>query len=79
MAPALPHTADTGAWRDSARVIGAVAAEVQKRQEPDAPEGPELFLLIHDISRFRDLRKREDDYGFGRNETSRPARPISLA
>ena len=29
---------------------------------------PELFLFIHDLPRFRDLRRREDDFGFGRKE-----------
>ena len=36
--------------------------------EPDAGDGPELFLFIHDLARFRDLRRREDDFGFGRKE-----------
>ena len=34
-------------------------------QQPDADDGPEVFLLIHDLGRFRDLRRREDDFGFG--------------
>ncbi len=64
----LPHPVDlaVGTGRDAARVVAEVAAEVARRQEPDADDGPELFLLIHDLGRFRDLRRREDDFGFGK-------------
>jgi len=51
----------------------AVAGEVALRQQPDSGDGPELFLFIHDLARFRDLRRREDDFGFGRkNEDAAP-------
>ena len=42
--------------------------ELALRQQPDASEAPELFLFVHDLARFRDLRRREDDFGFGRKE-----------
>jgi DNA segregation ATPase FtsK/SpoIIIE, S-DNA-T family len=45
-----------------------VAGEAALRQQPDSGDGPELFLFIHDLPRFRDLRRREDDFGFGRKE-----------
>ncbi|MBX6311570.1 MAG: AAA family ATPase [Isosphaeraceae bacterium] len=73
LAEALPHPVSVGAWRDVPRIVGAVAEEVERRQQPDSPEGPELFLFIHDISRFRDLRKREDDFSFSRRDE--PASP----
>lgn len=76
-AAALPQTAATGAWRDTARILGAVAEEVERRQQSDA-EGPEIFLVIHDISRFRDLRKKDDDFGFGRrDEPASPAEQLA--
>ncbi len=31
-------------------------------------DGPEIFLFIHDLARFRDLRRREDDFGFSRRD-----------
>jgi energy-coupling factor transporter ATP-binding protein EcfA2 len=68
----LPHPIDIGAYRDVSRILAAVGEEVERRQQPDA-EGPELFLFIHDIPRFRDLRRREDDFGFGRRDE--PAAP----
>ena len=57
-----------------AAFLAEVAAEVERRQQPDGGDGPELFLFIHDLARFRDLRRREDDFSFGRrDEAARPA------
>ena len=39
-------------------ILAAVAGEVARRQQPDAGDGPEIFLLIHDLPRFRDLRRK---------------------
>ncbi len=64
----LPHDIKVGGWRDAAPYLAAVAGELALRQQPDAGEAPELFLFIHDLARFRDLRRREDDFGFGRKE-----------
>lgn len=68
LAGALPHHVDVGNWRDVGRIVAAVAEEVERRQQPGANDGPELFLLIHDIARFRDLRRNENDFGFSRKE-----------
>ncbi len=64
----LPHGIKVGGWRDAAPTLAAVAGELALRQQPDSGEAPELFLFIHDLARFRDLRRREDDFGFGRKE-----------
>ena len=64
----LPHGIKVGGWRDAAQFLAAVAGELALRQQPDASEAPELFLFVHDLARFRDLRRREDDFGFGRKE-----------
>lgn len=48
----------------SAGVLGSIAAEVSRRRQEPAP-GPAVFVLIDDLSRFRDLRKSDDDFGFG--------------
>ncbi|WP_406693831.1 FtsK/SpoIIIE domain-containing protein [Singulisphaera sp. Ch08] len=64
----IPQPVLAGGWRDAARIVAEVAKEVERRQQPDAPDGPELFLLVHDLPRFRDLRKRENDYGFSRRD-----------
>jgi hypothetical protein len=68
VAGVLPHPVDLGAYRDVARILSEVAAEVERRQQPGADDGPEIFLLIQDLPRFRELRRREDDFGFSRRE-----------
>ena len=66
-AAALPHRAIVGGWREVPQTLAAVAAELERRQEAKT-DGPELFLFIHDLPRFRDLRRREDDFSFSRRE-----------
>lgn len=74
VAEVVPQTVQSGGWRDAARIVAEVAKEIERRQQADAPDGPELFLLVHDLPRFRDLRKRENDYGFSRrDEEATPA------
>jgi hypothetical protein len=68
VAGSLPHPVAVGSWRDVPRIVASVAEEVQRRQQPDAPDGPEIFLLIHDLPRFRDLRRRENDFSFSRHD-----------
>jgi hypothetical protein len=74
LAGILPHPVSSGNWRDAARILGEIASEVERRQQPDAADGPEIFLLIYDLPRLRELRKREDDFGFSkRGEEATPA------
>lgn len=63
-----PQGVHYGDWRDAPAFLAEVAGELERRREPGADDGPELFLFIHDLSRFRDLRRREDDFGFGPRE-----------
>jgi hypothetical protein len=67
VAALLPHGVDVGDWREVPRIVAEVAALLQRRQEAKT-DGPELFLLIHDLPRLRDLRRREDDFSFSRRE-----------
>jgi energy-coupling factor transporter ATP-binding protein EcfA2 len=68
VASALPHPTVYGGWRDAPRIVAEIAQEVSRRQQPGADDGPEIFLFIHDLPRFRDLRKRDDDFSFSRRE-----------
>ena len=65
VAGSLSHNVTVVGWRDAPRVVAEVGEEVARRQQPDADDGPEIFLLIHDLGRFRDLRRKENDFGFG--------------
>ena len=65
LAGQLGHPIRVVGWRDAARVVAEVGEEVARRQQPDSDDGPEVFLWIHDLGRFRDLRRKENDFGFG--------------
>src|SRR5262249_8881929 len=67
IAAALPHRIDVGGWRDTGRILSEIGEEVRRRQE-EGGDGPEVFVLIHDLARFRDLRRREDEFSFSRRE-----------
>ncbi len=62
----LPQTVHLAGWRNVTSVMAEMAAEMERRQkEPDA-EAPPLYLVIYGLQRCRDLRRREDDFSFGR-------------
>jgi S-DNA-T family DNA segregation ATPase FtsK/SpoIIIE len=67
IARVLPHGVEVGGWREIGRILAEIGEEVRRRQE-ESGDGPEIFLLIHDLARFRDLRRREDEFSFSRRE-----------
>ena len=71
LAGLFPHPVSVGGWTDTARILAEIGQEVERRQQPDS-DGPEIYLFIHDLARFRDLRKA-DDFGFSRREEASPA------
>jgi len=64
----FPQRCRVGGQRDTAQIIGEISAELTKRQADGAVGAGEIYLVVHDLQRFRDLRKAEDDFGFGRGE-----------
>ena len=52
-------------------VLAGLAADLAARQAGAADRTPR-FLLVHGLHRLRDLRKADDDYGFGR-KSDKPA------
>ena len=57
-------------WREAGRVVAEVASVVKSRQEDARYEAPPIFLFVYNLSRFRDLRKADDDFSFSRKEES---------
>ncbi len=51
--------------RDAVDVIRKLGNEVAGRNDEEDDAGPATFLFIYNLSRFRDLQKSEDDFGFG--------------
>ncbi|MFG0333932.1 MAG: FtsK/SpoIIIE domain-containing protein [Maioricimonas sp. JB049] len=64
--------------REAAGAIDELATLLGHRDaDPDHP-APRVFLIVHHLSRFRDLRKAEDDFGmgsFGSMGESKPPSP----
>ena len=75
----IPHPVKNVSARELPKVMGDIAAEVERRRDEDTEGLAPIYLLIYDIQRFRDIRKGDDDFGFSSSfgdETSRP-RPRS--
>jgi hypothetical protein len=66
LAESLPHPTSIGSWRETPALLNEIVAELQRRTTQNDPDAPAIFLVIHDLGRFRDLRRDESDFGFGR-------------
>jgi ABC-type iron transport system FetAB ATPase subunit len=75
----LPQTVRLAGWRGAAGVVGELAAELERRQKAPETEAPPVFLVIHGLQRCRDLRRREDDFGFARPGDEGPNPPKQFA
>ncbi|MBL9149161.1 MAG: cell division protein FtsK, partial [Phycisphaerae bacterium] len=64
VAKALPHDAVVVPWRDTEDAVRGVAEVVAKRQT-EGDERQSVFLVVHGLQRYRQLRRNEDDFGFG--------------
>jgi hypothetical protein len=75
LAGVLPHSLPVAGWHDLPKVMAEVAAEVDRRQKAHAAEEPSLYLFVHGLQRFRDLRRQEDDFGYSRRGEDKAASP----
>jgi ABC-type multidrug transport system fused ATPase/permease subunit len=66
----LPHGIVCGTARESAATLDELSEELKKRQA-GVSGAASIFLYLFDVSRFRDLRKADDDFGFGRREDAK--------
>ncbi len=78
LAAALPQGVRLGGVRDLPALMGEVAVEVERRQATGGEAAP-WYVFIHGLHRFRDLRKPEDDFGFGRRGDEPPTPSQQLA
>jgi S-DNA-T family DNA segregation ATPase FtsK/SpoIIIE len=77
LAAALPHPSVIPGFRESDDAILQVGTEVARRVDGGITDAPSLFLFIHALQRFRNLRKSEDDFGysFDEDEKDKPPSP----
>jgi hypothetical protein len=77
IAEVLPHPVKEITFREITPVITELAAEVERRQR-EPGEAPAIYLFVFDLQRFRDLRKSDDDFGFGRYGEEKAVPPSKL-
>ncbi|MCC6428829.1 MAG: AAA family ATPase [Phycisphaerales bacterium] len=72
---ANPGLIRRGGVREADAMIAALHEELQRRQQPDAAEGSNLFLVVYGLQRFRSLRRAEEDFGFGSSDSESAGKP----
>jgi hypothetical protein len=75
VADSLPHPCRAFGARELPDVMTELVEEVERRQGIEGTAGPAIYLILHDLARFRDLRRQEDDFSFGRTGEDKPANP----
>ncbi|USN99566.1 MAG: AAA family ATPase [Phycisphaeraceae bacterium] len=58
-----------GRVRQAAGVVGEFEAELRRREADDASAHAPWYLILLGLQRFRDLRKKEDDFSFSFSST----------
>ena len=75
VASVLPHAVKVVSPRGSPAAIAEIAEELARREESAQDQAAPIYLVVFDLSRFRDLRKAEDDFGFSRQDDDAPPNP----
>jgi hypothetical protein len=70
----VPHMVHRGGCPDAEALLTELAREVQRRLEGELVGGPDLFLFLADLGRFRSLRRTDDfDFATARDPVGAPA------
>ncbi|MBN1851169.1 MAG: hypothetical protein JW829_00535 [Pirellulales bacterium] len=64
LAALLPIVIQVGGPRDTQAMIHAVADLASERSKTTNDTGPPVYLFLHNLGRFRNLRRQEDDFSF---------------
>jgi hypothetical protein len=75
LAAAVPQTVKLVRPRDTAGAIAEVAEEVSRREQAEREDAPPVYVILYNLSRFRDLRRAEDDFGFSGLGEDKPPSP----
>ncbi len=70
VAEALGASVEVNGPQDAKHVISSLSAELKKRTEAPDEVAPKQVLILHDLAQFRDLRMKEDDFGFSKRGTN---------
>ncbi len=78
LAKVLPHPVANVTWRDLGAKFAEIAAEMERRQTDSSVDLGPIYVVIHDVQRFRDLRKGDDDFGYSRYDENKPIPPSKI-
>ncbi len=78
LSDSIPHALKDIGWRDLGATLTEISEEVERRQKAETGDAPNIYIMIFDLPRFRDLRKSDDDFGFSRYGEDKPASPSKL-
>ena len=78
VARAVPHEVRLYQPRKTEPALAEIAAEMKLRREDPQRSASPIFVLVHNLGRFRELRKEEDSFGFSTSfDEDKPASPAS--
>ncbi|MBN1910140.1 MAG: hypothetical protein JW818_10405 [Pirellulales bacterium] len=72
---AVPHDVRLAGPREASELIGELAAELQRRRQANLDHEPPIYLVVHDLSRFRELRRAEESFSFSSLDEDQPPSP----
>ena len=61
--------------KNAANSMTEIADELQRRVDSGDETARPIFLFVHNLSRFRDLRRAEDDFSFSSVDDDKPQTP----
>jgi hypothetical protein len=75
LAAAFPDHVRVASLREKPNALDQLVEELERRQRDPHQVFAPLFVVVYGLHRFRDLRKPDDDFGFGRREATKAVTP----
>jgi hypothetical protein len=75
VAAVLPHEVKHVEYRSVPQAMNEIATEVQRRQESEPANAPDVFLFVYALQRYRALRKSDDGFSFSASEEEKAPDP----
>jgi DNA segregation ATPase FtsK/SpoIIIE, S-DNA-T family len=77
LAALLPHSVKIGSSAMAAPLLAELAADLDARGPSSGREAPEIFLIVHDLQRFKPLRP-DDEFRFSLDDDTSLASPSKV-
>ncbi len=74
----LPHRVQPVDFHEVGTSLAQVREEIKRRQQSPSAAHPPMFLVVFDLSRYRDLAKSDDDFGLRGFGGDKPQKPSQL-